>query len=56
MKRKLKIALVAPLWIPVPPKKYGGTELIVYYLCEELTKKSHDVTLFASGDSKRVTS
>jgi glycosyltransferase involved in cell wall biosynthesis len=52
MFKKLKIAQLAPPWIEVPPKKYGGTELIVSYLSEELTKKGHDVTLFASGDSK----
>lgn len=48
----MKIAqLVAP-WICVPPKGYGGTELIVYNLVEGLVKKGHEVTLFASGDSK----
>lgn len=51
-KRKLKIAQVSPCWYPIPPKKYGGIERIVYFLCEELTKRGHDVTLFASGDSK----
>ena len=50
--KKLKIAQVAPLWFSIPPKKYGGTERIVFYLCEELTKLGHEVTLFASGDSK----
>lgn len=50
--KKLKIAQVAPLWFSIPPEKYGGIEWIVYSLCEELTKKGHDVTLFASGDSK----
>ncbi len=50
--KKLKIAQVAPLWLPIPPKKYGGIEWIVYHLCEKLVKKGHDVTLFASGDSK----
>jgi glycosyltransferase involved in cell wall biosynthesis len=49
---KLKIAQIAPLWFPVPPKKYGGTERIVYFLTEELVKRGHKVTLFASGDSK----
>jgi glycosyltransferase involved in cell wall biosynthesis len=48
----MKIAQVAPLWIPVPPHTYGGTELVVSWLCEELVKRGHDVTLFASGDSK----
>ena len=52
MRKKLKIAQLAPPWIEVPPKKYGGTELITSYLCEGLLKKGHDVTLFASGDSK----
>jgi len=52
MNKKLKIAQVAPLWFPIPPKKYGGIEWIVYSLCEELTKKGHDVTLFASKESK----
>lgn len=47
----MKIALVAPFEEPVPPQKYGGTELVVYNLAEELTKLGHDVTLMASGDS-----
>jgi glycosyltransferase involved in cell wall biosynthesis len=50
--RKLRIAQVAPLWFRIPPKKYGGTELIVSRLTEELVRRGHDVTLFASGDSK----
>jgi len=50
--KKLKIAQVAPLWFPIPPKKYGGIEWIVYNLCERLAKLGHKVTLFASGDSK----
>jgi glycosyltransferase involved in cell wall biosynthesis len=49
---KLKIAQVAPLWFSIPPKKYGGTERIVHFLSEELVKRGHKVTLFASGDSK----
>jgi len=52
MKRKLRIAQIAPLWFPIPPEKYGGTERIISYLTEGLVKKGHDVTLFASGDSK----
>ncbi len=49
--KKLKIAQLVPPWISVPPKKYGGTELIVSHLTEELIKRGHQVTLFASGDS-----
>ncbi|MBZ5602125.1 MAG: glycosyltransferase family 4 protein [Acidobacteriia bacterium] len=48
----MKIAQVAPLYESVPPAKYGGTERIVSYLTEELVREGHDVTLFASGDSK----
>ncbi len=48
----MRIAQVAPLHESVPPKYYGGTERIVHYLTEELIKKGHEVTLFASADSK----
>jgi glycosyltransferase involved in cell wall biosynthesis len=48
----MKIAQVAPLYESVPPKLYGGTERVISYLTEELIKQGHDVTLFASGDSK----
>lgn len=47
----MRIAQVAPLWESVPPQLYGGTERIVSYVTEELTRLGHDVTLFASGDS-----
>ncbi|HVY00086.1 MAG TPA: glycosyltransferase family 4 protein [Pseudorhodoplanes sp.] len=48
----MKIAQIAPLAERVPPKLYGGTERIVSYLTEELVRQGHEVTLFASGDSK----
>ena len=48
----MKIAQVAPLYESVPPQGYGGTERVVSYLTEELVREGHDVTLFASGDSK----
>jgi glycosyltransferase involved in cell wall biosynthesis len=48
----MKIAQIAPLWIPVPPHTYGGTELVISWLCDELTKRGHQVTLFATQDSK----
>jgi glycosyltransferase involved in cell wall biosynthesis len=47
----MKIAQIAPLAERCPPKLYGGTERIVSYLTEELVRRGHDVTLFASGDS-----
>ncbi len=48
----MKIAQVAPLIESVPPRSYGGTERIVSYLTEALVEMGHDVTLFASGDSR----
>jgi len=48
----MRIAQIAPLWIPIPPYNYGGTELVISWLCDELVKKGHKVTLFASGESK----
>lgn len=47
----MKIAQIAPLLESVPPKKYGGTERVIYSLTEALVKRGHQVTLFASGDS-----
>ncbi len=48
----MKIAHIAPPWIPIPPKNYGGTEVVTYNLIEELVAQGHDVTLFAPGDAK----
>lgn len=47
----MRIAQVAPLAEAVPPKLYGGTERVVSWLTEELVRRGHEVTLFASGDS-----
>lgn len=47
----MRIALVAPLYESVPPARYGGTERVVSWIAEELVRRGHDVTLFASGDS-----
>ena len=48
----MRIAQVSPLYESVPPKAYGGTERVVSYLTEELVRQGHEVTLFASGDSR----
>ncbi|HEY3245576.1 MAG TPA: glycosyltransferase family 4 protein [Phycisphaerae bacterium] len=48
----MRIAQVAPLAESVPPANYGGTERVVSWLTEELVRRGHDVTLFASGDSR----
>jgi radical SAM superfamily enzyme len=47
----MRIGMISPLEMRVPPMAYGGTELIVSLLTEEFVKRGHDVTLFASGDS-----
>jgi glycosyltransferase involved in cell wall biosynthesis len=47
----LRIAQIAPLAEAIPPKLYGGTERVIWWLTEELVALGHDVTLFASGDS-----
>lgn len=47
----MRIAQVAPLWERVPPPAYGGIELVVGLLCDELVRRGHEVTLFATGDS-----
>ena len=51
MSDKLRIAVLAPPWFPVPPTGYGGIELVVSLLADGLVEAGHDVTLFASGDS-----
>jgi glycosyltransferase involved in cell wall biosynthesis len=48
----MKIAQIAPLWIEVPPQSYGGVEYIVSLLTDELIRRGHDVTLFATANSK----
>lgn len=48
----MRIAQLAPLTESVPPKGYGGTELVIHLLTEGLVEAGHEVTLFASGDSE----
>ncbi|UBF27716.1 glycosyltransferase family 4 protein [Kovacikia minuta CCNUW1] len=47
----MRIAQIAPLWERVPPPAYGGIELVVGLLTDELVRRGHEVTLFATGDS-----
>src|SRR5438132_6772906 len=47
----VRIAQVAPPWLAVPPKGYGGIEWVVALLTDGLVERGHDVTLFATGDS-----
>jgi glycosyltransferase involved in cell wall biosynthesis len=48
----MRIAQIAPLTEAVPPQLYGGTERVIHWLTEELVALGHEVTLFASGDSR----
>ena len=48
----MKIAILSPVWFPVPPTGYGGIEWVVSLLADGLVDAGHDVTLFASGDSR----
>ena len=41
----MRIAEIAPPWIPVPPKGYGGIELVVDLLAHGFEAHGHDVTL-----------
>ena len=48
---RLRVGLVAPPWVPVPPPVYGGTELIIDLLARGLAAAGHEVVLFTTGDS-----
>jgi glycosyltransferase involved in cell wall biosynthesis len=48
----MRVAQVAPPFERVPPPRYGGTERVIHTLTEELVRRGHHVTLFASGDSR----
>lgn len=47
----MKVGLIAPPWIPVPPPAYGGTEAVIANLARGLNDLGHDVTLFTVGTS-----
>jgi len=49
--RPLRIGVVAPAWLPIPPVGYGGTERVVSVLVEGLVERGHDVTVFAAHGS-----
>src|SRR5438874_13369098 len=48
----MKVAQIAPPWLAIPPKNYGGTEIVIYNLVEEQVARGHQVTLFAPGNTK----
>jgi glycosyltransferase involved in cell wall biosynthesis len=48
----MRIGFIAPPFIAVPPRKYGGTELFVANLARELHALGHEVTVYANGESR----
>ena len=48
---QLRVAIIAPPWVPVPPPLYGGTEAVLDYLARGLRDAGHDVLMYATGDS-----
>ena len=47
----MRIGLIAPPWVPVPPPAYGGTEIVVDNLARGLQNQGHEVRLFTVGES-----
>lgn len=50
--RPLRIAHVGPVATSTPPPRSGSVEAMTSLLTEGLVARGHDVTLFATGDSK----
>lgn len=48
----MRIAVVSTPFVPVPPRDYGGTELVLGELTTGLVRRGHEVTLYATGDSE----
>lgn len=51
MDRSLRIGLIAPPWVAVPPPEYGGTELVVDLLARGMSAAGHDVVVWTTGDA-----
>ncbi|MGQ9476017.1 MAG: glycosyltransferase family 4 protein [Actinomycetota bacterium] len=50
----MRIAVIAPVWIPIPPEGYGGIERVLKLLVDELVKRGEEVTLFAAGPCRTL--
>ena len=48
----MKIGIISPAYLPIPPKKYGGTERVIYYLIKGLRELGHTLILFGPADSE----
>jgi hypothetical protein len=47
----MRIGVLAPPWVPVPPARYGGTETVIDQLARGFERAGHDVLLWTTGDS-----
>lgn len=53
LNKKIKVAMIAPPWLAMPIKGYGGIELVVQGLIEELKQRDDiEVEVFANGHHK----
>ncbi|MDD4989680.1 MAG: hypothetical protein PHV42_04625, partial [Candidatus Pacebacteria bacterium] len=52
----MKIALVAGGFLPIPPKGWGGVEIVVWKYYEKLTALGHEVVIFNSKDKEDIVS
>ena len=48
----MRIAIISGPNVAVPPKRYGGTEQVIYNLIEGLIELGHEPILIGTGDSK----
>ena len=48
----MRIGIISPPFIPVPPPRYGGTELFIAALATTLHQRGHQVTVYANGASR----
>ena len=51
-KQKLRVAMIAPPWLALPTKGYGGIELVIESLISGLQKQGVEVELFANSERK----
>jgi len=49
----IKILVISPSDLPVPPSLYGGAQRIVHHLCLNLSKNNYKVNLLSARDSKQ---
>src|SRR4029453_3102132 len=48
----MRIGIIGPPFIEIPPRRYGGTELFIANLASALDARGHDVTVYGNGDSR----